>query len=86
MLNILYWPKFERQYKKLPSEIQDLAETKETIFRKTPFDPSLRTHKLHGAFKDYWAFWIDHSHRIIFKFEDKNTIRFYSIGKHDIYD
>lgn len=83
---ILYYSKFAKQYKKSPNHIQKLAEEKEQIFRKDPFDPSLKTHKLHGHLKNYWAFWIGYKYRIIFDFADKNTIRFYSIGNHNIYE
>ena len=82
---ILYLPKFKREYKKLPARIQDLAENKEHIFRKNPFDPRLKTHRLRGALGDFWSFWVDYKNRIIFDFADQNTVRFYSIGDHDIY-
>jgi len=84
-MRIFYRPRFEREFKKLPKKIQDLAEEKVEIFRKNPFDPCLDTHKLHGLLKTFWAFSVDYKNRIIFDFCDKNTIRFYSIGDHDIY-
>ena len=84
-MKILYLTKFARKYKKLPSEIKDTAEKKEKIFRKNPFDTHLQTHKLQGELSDFWAFSVNYQYRIIFDFADKNTVRFYSIGKHDIY-
>ncbi|OHA09190.1 MAG: hypothetical protein A3B37_01460 [Candidatus Sungbacteria bacterium RIFCSPLOWO2_01_FULL_59_16] len=85
-MKILYHPRFAREYKKLPAKAQRLAEEQETRFRKNPFDPRLKTHKLHGPLRDFWAFAIDHRYRIIFDFVGENTIRFYSVGDHDIYE
>ncbi|MDD5318477.1 MAG: type II toxin-antitoxin system mRNA interferase toxin, RelE/StbE family [Candidatus Pacebacteria bacterium] len=83
---IIYLPRFDKQYKKLTTEIQEKTEAKEEIFRKNPFEPSLRTHKLSGPLKDFWVFSINHTHRIIFKFVDRHKVWFYSIGNHDIYE
>lgn len=83
---ILYLPRFVRQYKKLPTEIKNQAKEKEKIFRENPFDPRLKRHKLTGSFDGYWSFSITQKYRLIFEFQTKGTIRFYSIGNHDIYD
>lgn len=85
-MRIYYSSKFEREYKKLPKIIKQLAEEKESIFGKNPFDPRLATHKLSGRLKEFWAFSIDHKNRIIFEFREKNIIWFHSIGDHGIYD
>lgn len=85
-MKIFYLPKFRREYKKLPGKIKDLAEEREMIFRHNPFDPRLKTHKLSGPLKDFWSFYLDYRYRIIFDFIDENTVRFYSVGDHDIYD
>jgi addiction module RelE/StbE family toxin len=83
---ILYSPKFAREYKKLPDGVKTVAEAKEKIFRKDPFDPRLKTHKLTGEFEGFLSFSVNFSYRIIFDFADKNTVRFYRIGTHDIYE
>ncbi|MDA2922708.1 type II toxin-antitoxin system mRNA interferase toxin, RelE/StbE family [Patescibacteria group bacterium AH-259-L07] len=85
-MKILYLPKFAKQYRRLPIRIKDLAEEKENIFRKNPNDPRLKTHKLHGRLRSFWAFSVNYEYRIIFDLADKNTVRFYSIGLHDIYE
>lgn len=85
-MKILYLPKFARQYKKLPDNIKDLTDEKEKIFRQDPFNPKLKTHKLHGELNGYWSFSISYNYRIIFDFVSKEIIRFYSIGNHNIYD
>jgi len=86
-MEIFYLSKFEKQYKKLPLKVKDLAEEKEKIFRKNPFNLILETYKLHGKLSDFLAFSINYEYRIIFDFLDKkkNIVRFYSVGKHDIY-
>ena len=82
---IFYYSKFRQQFKKLPPDIKLLAANREKIFRKNPFNPKLKTHKLHGELSEFWAFSIDYQYRIIFDFVDEDKIRFYSVGKHDIY-
>lgn len=76
---------FRRAYKNLPKYVKEKAEEKEKIFRINPFNPRLDTHKLHGKYKDYWAFTIVGQYRIIFAFTDKNTVDFVNVGTHEIY-
>lgn len=85
-MQILYLPKFARQFKKLPKSVKDAAIEKEKIFRKNPFDLKLKTHKLKGELDTFWSFSINYSYRIIFDFADDETVRFYSVGDHDIYE
>ncbi|MBI2122371.1 MAG: type II toxin-antitoxin system mRNA interferase toxin, RelE/StbE family [Candidatus Sungbacteria bacterium] len=85
-MQIYYSSKFEREYKKLPRHIKDLAEEKEKIFRNNPFDSRLDTHKLNGRLKEFWAFSTDQKYRIIFEFTEKDIVWFHSIGDHSIYD
>jgi len=85
-MQIIYSSKFAREYKKLPDEIKDIAEKQELIFRKNPFHPKLKTHKLKGALKGFLSFSVGYKYRIIFEFdEDNNTVYFHSVGDHDIY-
>lgn len=84
-MKIFYHSKFGQQFKKLPEEIKSIAIKKERIFRANPFDSRLKTHKLHGELAEFWSFSINYQHRIIFDFIDENTVRFYSVGRHDIY-
>jgi mRNA-degrading endonuclease YafQ of YafQ-DinJ toxin-antitoxin module len=82
---IKYSSKFQKSYKKLLLNQKVIAERCEAIFRNDPFDSRLRTHKLKGQLKNYWSFSITHSHRIVFKFINKNEVMFYDIGDHRIY-
>lgn len=85
-MDILVLPKFVRQYKKLSPEIKKIAVEKEKIFRKNPFDPRLKTHKLLGSLHGFWSFSITYNYRIIFDFGARETVRFYMIGDHDVYN
>lgn len=85
MVEIEYSPKFARMYTKLPRSTKNAAEEKEKIFRQNPFDLRLKTHKLTGQLKKYWAFSIDYRYRILFSFEGKGLVRFHTVGTHDVY-
>lgn len=85
-MEILYAPKFVRQYKKLPRNVQELAAKREDVFRNNPFNSRLKTHKLTGRLDGYYAFSVNYSYRIIFDFEGNKKVHFYEIGEHDIYD
>lgn len=71
----------------MPALVKIKAENKEKIFRENPFTPILETHPLHGKYKDYWAFSVDKSYRIMFQFLDaaKAKVAFINIGTHEIY-
>jgi len=84
-MRIFYSSKFAREYRKLPLRIKKIAERKEQIFRKDPFDPQLKTHKLKGSLKGFLSFLIDRKYRIIFEFINRNTVWFHSVGEHSIY-
>lgn len=75
-------PKFEKSYQKFPKRIKEKAKEKEFIFRKNPFDPQLKTHKLSGEDKECWAFWVTYSIRIKFTFLKSKEVLFLDIGPH----
>ena len=84
-MKIYYSSKFEKEYKKLPLKVKRAAEKKEKIFRKDPFAPQLKTHKLTGKLKSYYSFSIDYQYRIIFELVKKDTVWLHSVGTHEIY-
>ena len=86
MIELVWDQKFKRSVKKKLSKSPQLKikfAAKLKIFEQNPFDPSLKTHKLSGILKDYWAFSIDYDIRIIFKFIDPQTVLLIDIGSHD---
>ena len=55
---------------------------------KIPFDPVLKTHKLHGKLRGLWACQVEYDCRIVFTFESEpdtgsDLIVLVDIGKHD---
>jgi proteic killer suppression protein len=84
-MNIEYSPKFMRQFKKLSKAVKESAIQCEKLFRENPFNPKLKTHKLHGTMKEYWAFSISYNYRIGFTFAEGRLARFHAVGTHDIY-
>ena len=83
---IHYNDDFKEQFLSLPKLIQKKACKSEQFFRKNPFHPSLRLHKLKGKLDGLWSISIDMKYRIIFKPLDNGVILFLSIGLHAIYD
>ncbi len=84
-MDIIYTAEFIRLFKKLPLGIKKEAVKKEAIFKKNPSDVRLRIHKLPGKLKDFSAFSISFSHRIICEFGKDKIVYVHSIGKHTIY-
>lgn len=76
---------FRRKFKKLTPEIQTAAVEKEKIFRENPFNPKLKTHKLHGKYQRYWTFSVTNIYRIMFDFIAEHTVAFIDIDTHDLY-
>lgn len=84
-MEIEYSSRFESSYKKLPLAIQKKAEQREILFRRNPFHPLLRTHKLHGKLKAFYSFSVDAKYRIAFRFAGASTAVFLDVGDHGIY-
>lgn len=82
---IEYSRNFVKQFKKLTPQKQRQAIKAEKLFKKDPFAPSLKTHKLTARLEGLWAFSINYSDRIIFEFMSKGKVLFHKIGSHDIY-
>lgn len=87
-MNIVYKPKFLRQFKKLPQALQDEAREKMTLFAENTNHPFLKTHKLRGPLKGFWSFSVNYKDRIVFqyeKLEGQERIALLAIGDHRIY-
>jgi mRNA-degrading endonuclease YafQ of YafQ-DinJ toxin-antitoxin module len=82
--NIYYHPQFRKSFLDLPENIQSIAKIKIILFKNNPFDPSFKTHKLHGKLKNQWSFAVKGQYRVVFIFEKTDAI-FLDIGNHDIY-
>ena len=82
---IKYSSHFRRAMKKLPKSLKAEVLEREAMFRKNSSDPRLKTHKLRGNLKKFWAFSITASYRIMFKVEGDGVVSFIDVDDHDIY-
>lgn len=85
---ISYDAAFEKKFKKYKNQLTDTGrqriKNKLEIFREDVFDKRLKTHKLKGELRDYYAFSISYSDRIVFKILDDGGAYFIEIGSHDV--
>lgn len=82
---ISYKPSFLREFKKLPTELQEEALEKIDLFRNVQNHKKLKVHKLKGRLKDFHSFSVTYSHRIVFSYESKQEVVFIAIGDHSVY-
>ena len=85
MLQIMYAPHFVRQFKRLPTELQNEAIEKIEILRHTSNHTSLKVHKLHGRFSRCFSFSVNFKTRIVFEYVSKKEVALLAIGDHRIY-
>jgi len=82
---------FRRGFKKATRKDHQLQEKIFSTLEKLsiePFDPEIKTHKLHGKLSGLWACEVEYDCRIVFTFENepetgKTVIVLADIGKHD---
>ncbi|MDP3784842.1 MAG: hypothetical protein Q8R12_02080 [bacterium] len=59
---------------------------RESLFLENPFRPALETHRLHGKYKEHWAFTVIGQYRVMFKFLGTDEeVGFVNVGTHKIY-
>ena len=75
-------PKFSRQLKKLPGDIQGKVKEKLKILQEDPNHPSLRT-KRHNS-SGYFESSINMYYRVLWDYEDESIILLIMIGDHSI--
>jgi len=85
MTKILYSSQFEKSFKKIPENIAQLFNDKQSFFILNSFNPILKTHKLKGRLKEYYSFSVNLEYRVIFKMISNEKILFLDIGTHEIY-
>lgn len=82
---IKYSTNFFKDLRKFPKSQLKFLVKQEEIFKKDVFDPRLKTHKLKGDLKEFYAFSISYHWRIIFHFEGEDIIVLDAIETHQIY-
>lgn len=83
MIKVAFSKSFKRAFKKRIAGNSGREEkfwTKLELFKNDLFDPTLKTHKLSGKFKNYWSFSIEYDLRVIFYFVDDENILLIDIG------
>jgi mRNA-degrading endonuclease YafQ of YafQ-DinJ toxin-antitoxin module len=79
---------FWRNFGKLTAQQQEIARKMFVIFKQNPFDPRLRSHKIHKLSARYartiYAGEIEADLRVVFYLEG-NTVVTVDIGSHDLY-
>lgn len=83
--HVYYATGFKKALDKLASAEKDRAKNKLQLFRRDPFNPQLKTHKLSGKLQQYWSFSITYQLGILFEFIDKESVGLIDIGTHQIY-
>lgn len=76
-----HWIKY---LKKLTEKEKEQLKNCLAIFKEDVFDRRLKTHHLKGNLKEYYAFSLSYSDRIVFKLLENEDILFIEIGSHDI--
>jgi addiction module RelE/StbE family toxin len=72
MYTLAWSESFRRGFKKATRKnavLQDKIFTALTKLSQNPFDPLLKTHKLHGKLSGLWACQVEYDCRIVFAFE-----------------
>lgn len=80
-MNISSNKDFEKDYKKLPKNIQERFKERIQLFQKDQFDPILNNHSLRGQYQGYRSINVTGDLRAIFK-RNGNEVIFVAIGSH----
>ncbi len=84
-LDIAYAPIFIRQWKSLPTPLQDETIEKIELFKNQENHKLLKVHKLSGQLSGFYSFSVNYKFRIIFEYGEGNTVFLLKIGSHEIY-
>jgi addiction module RelE/StbE family toxin len=84
-MDIGYKPTFLRDFKKLPTAVQEDAKEKIVLFRDVTNHKRLKVHKLKGKLAGCYSFSVTFAHRIVFQYEGKTSVVFLAIGDHEVY-
>lgn len=86
---LVYTPSFVRAARRLTARTPRLADDFKTtleLLALNPLDPSLRSHKLKGELREYWACRAGYDLRIVFRLGLSNgqkAVFLQTVGTHD---
>lgn len=86
MIGLIYAPRFVRQFKRLPEELQEETFQKIDLFKNVKNHVILKVHKLHSKFSNSYSFSVNYKTRIVFDYVSKTEVALLSIGDHYIYN
>ncbi len=75
--------KILKKWRKKHPNLTTRFEERLNVFVQNPFEPSLKTHRLSGELKEFWAMSINYQHRLVFKFLSETEILLIDLGTHD---
>ena len=81
-MTIQYLPKFKKQYKKLPRNIQIQFDERVQLFAIDPTLPMLKVHPLKGNYAGYWSMSVNGDIRALYVLHGDNMVIFGLIGSH----
>ena len=74
---------FYKELKKLSDANKEMVLEKLLMLEENPSHPSFCTHKMRGK-KRYFESYVNMDIRIVWQFEDANTILLTDVGHHDV--
>ena len=80
-MRIYFHHQFEKQFRKLPSSVQEQFRERLALFLETPTHPLLRIHMLHGDKYPHMSLNVNGDYRALF-LHQQDGITFYEIGTH----
>jgi mRNA interferase RelE/StbE len=82
MPEVIFTPRFDRLFRRLPKAIRDATYEKLAAYLEDPAHPSLRVKRIKGTDR-IWEISITMSYRLTFEVEEERVI-LRRIGTHDI--
>lgn len=81
---LIFTETFKKNYRKLPSSIQNRFDKQLILFCQDPLHPSLNIHRYRKE-DNVWEGYVSHKYRFTFTVTDEGYI-FRNIGSHEIID
>jgi len=72
-------------YKKLEPALKEEVKEKINSLQDKKNHTVLKVHRLNGRLEGRYAFSVNYKIRIVFRFENRNTISLLYVGSHDVY-
>ncbi len=80
-MDISFHKNFKKQFKKLPTKIQDQFVERLSIFKSDSEHPTLHIHPLKGDMRRFMSMNVTGDHRALF-IRDGKAVAFHKIGTH----